>query len=101
MWIGPNAYSGWTRQNANLEQVWVAAGVAPQEYKTTMEKGKYYPFRFMWANTGGPGGFVFKVTAPDGTVIIDDQTTSCPYFVKYGCKSEHNAPKFADFGAEP
>lgn len=100
LWVGSNAYSGWTRQNANLDQAWAASGVPPKESKVTLEKGKYYPIRLMWANTGGPGNFVFKILAPDGTVVIDDKTTSCPYLVKYGCRDEYNAPEYAAWGSE-
>ena len=101
LWVGANAYSGCTRQNANIDQAYIASGVTPQEYKTMFEKGKYYPIRFMWANSGGPGYFSFKITAPDGTVVIDDKTAKCPYLVKYGCNEADNAPPFADWGAEP
>ncbi len=51
----------------------------------TLEKGKYYLFRLVWTNFGGPGWFKFKIPAPDGTVVIDDKTTSCPYLVRFGC----------------
>jgi hypothetical protein len=84
-----------------IDQAYIASGVTPQKYKTTFEKGKYYPIRFMWANSGGPRYFSFKVMAPDGTVVINDKTTSCPYLVKYGCNEADNAPPFADWGAEP
>lgn len=100
LWVGDKAYSGWIRQNTNLDQAYLSGGSPPKEYKQTLEKGKYYPIRFVFANSGGAGFFKFKISAPDGTVVIDDKTISCPYLVKFGCKAEYKAPEFAAWGAE-
>lgn len=99
-WIGPNAYSGWTRPNANIDQAYLSSGAIPQQFKMMLEKGKYYPIRNVWANGGGPGSFKFTITAPDGSVVVDDKTTSCPYLVQFGCKAEYDAPAFPAWGAE-
>jgi len=40
------------------------------------------------------------VTAPDGTIIIDDQITIYPYLIKYRCRAEYSAPEYAAWGAE-
>lgn len=70
------------------------------QYKSKLGKGKYYPIRLLWANSGGAGNFAFKITAPDGSVVIDDKSTSCPDLVQYGCKAEYDAPPFPAWGAE-
>lgn len=95
LWVGPNAYRGYRRNNANI--VPTAAG---QVYKITFEAGKYYPIRMLYANGQGPGSFSFKLTAPDGTVVIGDSTTAdSPFLVQYSC-DRTTAPPFPPFGSE-
>ncbi|OBT97079.1 hypothetical protein VE01_04777 [Pseudogymnoascus verrucosus] len=86
LWLAPNAYSGYTRANANLEATYTPVGSAPLEYKVTLVKGKYYPIRFSWDNSGGAGYYELKIKAPDGTLIVDGTTTISPYLVKFGCR---------------
>lgn len=69
LWLGPNAYSGYTRANANLEVAYTPVGSAPLEYKVTLVKGKYYPIRFSWDNSGGAGYYELKIKAPDGHLL--------------------------------
>lgn len=96
-WIGPNAVSGYTRSNANLFQEW---GGTSAVYKMTVEKGKYYPIRIMWANAGGPGSFQFEIKAPDGTVVADSKSGASKFLVQYSCDGT-SAPKFTTpFGSE-
>jgi hypothetical protein len=53
MWIGPNASSGYTTSNANLNN----AGLHAMVLKTTtvsLTSGQYYPFRIIFGEfTGG------------------------------------------------
>ena len=99
LWVGTTAYYDYTRSNANLEQLYVAAGGQPVQYKATFTAGQYYPFRAMFGNGGGPGNFKLSIKGPDGKVILDDTTAVSPAIVQYSCDGV-SAPKFPEFGAE-
>jgi GLEYA domain len=101
LWVGSNAYSGYTRANANIVQHWLGTGGGvPKTYKTTFQAGKYYPIRVLFGNGGGPGYFGLRLTAPDGTVIIGDGAPAeSPYLVQYSC-DKTSAPRFPPFGNE-
>ncbi|KFY41684.1 hypothetical protein V495_04833 [Pseudogymnoascus sp. VKM F-4514 (FW-929)] len=98
LWVGPAAYSGFTRANANIVQSFVSGAQTPVTYTVTFEEGKYYPMRVIWANGGGAGVMSFELKGPDGKVIIDASTTEpSPFLVQYSC-DETTAPRFAPFG---
>ncbi|KAG9233630.1 GLEYA domain-containing protein, partial [Amylocarpus encephaloides] len=100
LWVGPAAYSGFTRANANIVQSFVSGTQAPVTYTATFEEGKYYPMRVIWANGGGAGGFSFQLKGPDGKEIIGAGTTDpSPFLVQYSC-DETTAPRFPPFGSE-
>jgi hypothetical protein len=100
LWVGPAAYSGFTRANANIIQSYVSGAQAPVTYSATFEEGKYYPMRVIWANGGGAGGLSFELKGPDGKVIIGADTTEpSPFLVQYSC-DETTAPRFPPFGSE-
>ncbi|KAF7887247.1 uncharacterized protein EAF02_003894 [Botrytis sinoallii] len=96
LWVGANAYSGWTRANADL----IATLTYPsQTFTIDLVEGEYYPMRFLWANGDGPGLFAFSVTAPDGTIILDGNTVASPYVVQFSCDGT-SAPEYPAWGAE-
>ncbi|KAF5874293.1 putative ca2+-modulated nonselective cation channel polycystin protein [Botrytis fragariae] len=96
LWVGANAYSGWTRANADL----IATLTYPsQKFTIDLVEGEYYPIRFLWANGDGPGLFAFSVTAPDGTTILDGNTVASPYVVQFSCDGT-SAPEYPAWGAE-
>ncbi|TGO63462.1 hypothetical protein BOTNAR_0100g00220 [Botryotinia narcissicola] len=96
LWVGANAYSGWTRANADL----IATLTYPsQTFTIDLVEGEYYPMRFLWANGDGPGLFAFSVTAPDGTTILDGNTVASPYVVQFSCDGT-SAPEYPAWGAE-
>lgn len=99
LWIGPNAFTDYSRSTANIVQQWVDASQRPVEYKITLTQGQYYPLRLLYGNGGGPGNLQFKIQAPDGKAILDEKTTDSPALVQFSCDGVL-APKFADFGAE-
>ncbi|OBT66381.1 hypothetical protein VE03_04886 [Pseudogymnoascus sp. 23342-1-I1] len=100
LWIGPKAYAGYTRANADIVQTFVSGAQTAVTYTVTFEEGKYYPIRVMWANGAGPGGLSFELKGPDGRVIIGaDTTESSPFLVQYSC-DETTAPRFPPFGSE-
>ncbi len=100
LWFGKKAYSGYTQQNVDVFQGWIAAGTPAVESKQTLQKGNYYPIRLLFANWGGPGNLKLTVKAPDGSLILDDQSGSSEYFVRFSCDGIL-APKYPAFGAEP
>lgn len=99
LWIGPNAFTDYSRSTATIVQQWVDASQKPVEYKTTLTQGQYYPLRLLYVNGGGPGNLQVKIQAPDGKAILDEKTTNSAALVQFSCDGVL-APKFADFGAE-
>lgn len=61
--------------------------------------GEYIPLRILFAQGDGPFGFNVVVTAPDGTVILDEYSSESEYLVQYACQ-EGLAPAYAPFGQE-
>jgi hypothetical protein len=96
IWLGANAYSGYTKANAALIDADFLTG---QDYSTTLqlEAEQWYPLRVMYANSGGPGELDLTITAPDGTVIMSYEVET-PYLMQYSCDGVY--PPFADWNAE-
>ena len=95
IWIGNLAYSGWTRSNANLVDVYPNSAT----FSLTLTEGSYYPLRILFGNAEQIASFNFKISAPDGSIIINSTTVSSPYLVQYACDTEL-APEYAAWGAE-
>ena len=98
-WLGPTAYTDYTRANANIIQPWTASGTTAVTYQTTLTQGTYYPIRIIFANGGGPGNMQISITAPDGKVIVDNTTGPSTMLVQFSCDGV-SAPKFPALGAE-
>jgi hypothetical protein len=99
MWLGPNAYSGWTRANADVFVGAAYYGATAQSFSTTLVEGEYVPLRILFAQAQGGMSFYFSITAPDGTVVLDSNTQDSPYLVQYSCDGV-TGPAFPAFGAE-
>ncbi|KAH8880831.1 hypothetical protein GQ53DRAFT_833005 [Thozetella sp. PMI_491] len=98
MWMGPNAYSGWSRPNAQLVTTYTSIGAGVRTiYSATI--GEYIPIRTLFANGGGPFGFGITITAPDGTVILDKSSSTSSYLVQYPCDRNLGLP-YGAFGSE-
>ena len=98
LWIGPTAYSGFTRANADVIRIYGTTAAA--DFKKTFQQGEYVPIRIIWANGGGAGKLFAEIKAPDGTVIIGPTTTKeSPYLIQFSC-DRVEAPKFPPFGSE-
>ena len=69
MWIGPTAYSGWTRANANVLNYYGSG--ATRTYQMDLVEGEYYALRIMFGQAQGGAVFAASIAAPDGTVILD------------------------------
>lgn len=59
LWVGGVAYSGRTRQNANLDQ---AIFQTSASYTVTLTAGQYYPVRIVFGQAEGPAAFQSTVT---------------------------------------
>lgn len=104
VWAGANAYSGWTRANALLDVTYTKLGNLPGGTISgtyAAIAGEYIPMRIVFAQGGGPFGFVATVTAPDGTVILDGGSSTNRFLVQYSCDGAMAAPPYAPFGQEP
>lgn len=99
-WIGPKAYSGWTRENADLEDAYFAPTHGQLiTFTAELEEGQYYALRIVFANAQVGAMENIRVTAPDGTVILGADSVPNPYIVQYSC-SANDAPAYPPFGQE-
>ncbi|KAM5387453.1 hypothetical protein ACJA88_001805 [Fusarium oxysporum] len=94
IWFGTKAISGWTRQNADLEQDY--PGGTSKSFTIHLTAGTYTPFRLLWANAQGDLNFIAEVQAPDGTVIVNGDGSNNRYFVRFAC--DESTPSFPAFG---
>lgn len=105
IWVGQEAYDDYTRNNAKLFGVYADHSTdynKDLQYNMYLAGGTYTPFRIITANTGGPGGYRFVLTAPDGTQIASmssDAASSGNYFVAFSCDGT-SAPRYRTFGDE-
>jgi hypothetical protein len=97
MWIGDTAYRGWTRGNANVLNYYGSG--ATQTYQMDLVEGEHYALRIMFGQAQGGAVFAASITAPDGTVILDSNSSASPYLVQYSC-DRTSAPTYAAFGSE-
>jgi hypothetical protein len=98
VWIGNNAISGWTRENANLAQDYVFQGSTPKLYTVELTAGSYNPIRVFWANAQGEFAFEIGITAPNGDVIVNGFQANADYLVQFAC--DKSTPEFPPWGAE-
>lgn len=102
LWVGPTAYSGWTRANADLTVTFQFENPyrpASGSRLIQLTHGQYYPLRIMFAQTYGEAVFQFTVTAPDGTEFLSSDSAGSDYLVQYSCDGT-TAPQFPPFGSE-
>ena len=96
IWIGPDAYKGWTRKNAFEESNY---GGGESVKKISLQQDEYYAFRVLYLNAQGIAIFNITVTAPDGTVFFGTSSAASPYLVQYSCDGVVG-PKYPAFGQE-
>lgn len=104
LWIGSDAYSGWTAADSNIE-VSYAVTASPKHagsgsYSIDLVQGQYYPVRIIFAQAQGGAVFEITVTAPDGEVFLSSSTTGSPYLVQYSCDLVTAPPYAEPFGSE-
>lgn len=90
VWIGPNAYSGWTRANAITVVTYYGASVTYD-----MTAGQYYPIRLVFENTWGGGGYSAHLYDPQGNDLFTTGTNDQPNLIQYSC-DQTTAPPFPD-----
>ncbi|KAI4728672.1 hypothetical protein E4T49_03498 [Aureobasidium sp. EXF-10728] len=101
LWLGETSKSGWNKGNANA----VASIARETGYRNfastqyTLEAGEYLPFRIFFGQQNGPALFTFSITAPDGTVILGNNTPQSDAIVQFSCDGT-TAPQFPAFGQE-
>ncbi|KAL7912505.1 GLEYA domain-containing protein [Trichoderma velutinum] len=98
IWVGPEAYSGWTGANADAKAVY-SDGPATGTYTVNLREGRYYPFRIVYGQGPRIAEFDIKVTAPDGSTFLSSSTSGSPYLVRFSC-DRSTAPRFSSFGFE-
>jgi hypothetical protein len=98
-WVGPLAFTGWNRLNADLE---VSAATGSRSHSFYLVQGAYIPIRIMYANAQNSGSVSITLTSPNGQVILGPNTQANSAIIKYGCDliSVVLAPRFFDWGAE-
>ncbi|KAH0387173.1 hypothetical protein E4T50_15899 [Aureobasidium sp. EXF-12298] len=97
LWLGSNAYSGWTRDNADATAV--IFGNPSASATVDLVQGQYLPFRVVFGQAQGAVSFYLTLTAPDGTVILNSDTSNSPFLVQFSCDGT-SAPAFPAFGSE-
>lgn len=95
-WVGNYAYSGWTRDNADM----VSVDDNPVAFQFNLDKGSYTPIRLMYANGGGLSGATIQILDPYGNIVLSSTSEATPYVVQYGCDDADLAPDFKSFARE-
>lgn len=96
VWLGADAYAGWTKSNANLYEYY---NETASTYTVGLAKGSYHPIRIMFVNAELEEAFDMSITAPDGTTILAANTLTSPYFVQQSCDGV-TAPAYPAWGHE-
>jgi hypothetical protein len=97
VWLGPLAYNGWTRSNANLESAF--ATVNTVTYTANLVQGQYYPLRLMFGQAGGAATETINITDPSGAVILGASSPANPSVIQYSCDGT-TAPHYPLLGQE-
>ncbi|RGP62982.1 hypothetical protein FSPOR_8966 [Fusarium sporotrichioides] len=101
LWLGAKAYAGWTSGNADAKALYNQpdhiAGSA--SFEVNLPESVYIPIRFVYGQAQYGGGFTFKVTTPNGQVIVGNDVEASPHIVRYSCDGA-SAPAFPAFGSE-
>ena len=94
-WIGPYAYSGWTRSNVVAEETYPNY---PHTFTTpTLTAGTYYPIRVLYGQAAGGLLFDVSLTTPSGITIFSGTQTN---FIVTGSCDGTTAPPYPAWGSE-
>ncbi|KAG6039300.1 hypothetical protein E4U41_002997 [Claviceps citrina] len=93
VWLGQNAYTGWTRANADIERTYIPPPGDETQTVRHLEKGTYYPVRVAWGDKGGNTAMSVKIMAPNGTELTGQDGG---YFRTEACDGSYG--KFPPYG---
>ncbi|KAK2590657.1 hypothetical protein QQS21_011657 [Conoideocrella luteorostrata] len=93
VWLGENAYTGWTRANADIERTYIPPPGDETHTTRHLEQGAYYPVRVAWGDKGGSVAMSVKIIAPNGTELTG---TDGGYFRTEACDGSFG--KFPPYG---
>ena len=106
LWVGAYARAGWTRANADIEQLYnssLAQAQAQYTFRYSMTQGQYAPLRILYANANYAAQFRLTIIAPDGSVVSNGSAAAAgpgsPYLVQYSCDGT-TAPQYQAWGHE-
>jgi hypothetical protein len=93
VWLGENAFSGWTRANADIERTYIPPPGDETQTTRHLEQGTYYPVRVAWGDKGGSTALSVKIVAPNGTELTGQDGG---YFRTEACDGSYG--KFPAYG---
>lgn len=93
VWLGKNAFSGWTRANADIERTYIPPPGDETRTMRLLEQGTYYPVRVAWGDKGGNVAMSVKIIAPDGDELTGKEGG---YFRTEACDGSYD--KFPPYG---
>lgn len=68
LWLGSNAYSGWTKANGDVVREYIPPSQQPVTHiYRTLDAGTYYPVRVAFTDFGGGTNLNVRIYGPDGT----------------------------------
>lgn len=100
VWLGQQATSGWTRDNAQIAAFYDSNGPGTGSHDWYLTAGSVLPFRTMLAQEAQQAQFHMEVTLPDGTDYMDSQSSANPNLIQYSCNSTLDAPQYAAWGSQ-
>ncbi|KHN99618.1 GLEYA domain-containing protein [Metarhizium album ARSEF 1941] len=93
VWLGNNAFRGWTRANADIERTYIPPPGDETHTTRHLEQGTYYPVRVAWGDKGGNTAMSVKIIAPNGTELTGQDNG---YFRTEACDGSYD--KFPPYG---
>lgn len=94
LWTGDKAKEGWTQGNADAKAAYVRGSSEDGSFEVDATAGEYIPYRILWANSVGCGGFQVQVNDPDGETIIGRGQDNDDGQFGYMCGDNLDAPDF-------
>lgn len=95
VWVGSDAFQGWNRANADVEQNYAGNGI---EAIIPLTAGTFTPFRVLWANAQTDYNFNFEVRDPDGRIVVNRDGIGSEILVRFAC--DGSTPAFPAWGDE-
>ncbi|OJK00067.1 hypothetical protein ASPACDRAFT_59936 [Aspergillus aculeatus ATCC 16872] len=94
-WYNTTAYTGWNVTNWDMYTDFEST----DSLHVDLVAGQYLPIRLVFANAQGGASLPFSITAPDGSIVLDKNSTASSSIVQYSC-DRVIAPEFPSFDHE-